>query len=83
MLNWVYSWAKWYSKEENIKHRQLQMVQREAGRKESTSRRAGGVCVCVGGGGGGGLDLLITLIKSGHSDLFLLDWSKQTECFLC
>ena len=27
----------------------------------------------LGGPGGGGLDLLITLIKSGHSDLFLLD----------
>ena len=27
--------------------------------------------------------LLITLIKSGHFDLFSLDWSKQTEYFLC
>ena len=50
MLNWVYSWAKWYSKEENIKHRQLQMVQREAGRRESTSRSA---ALEEGGGGGG------------------------------
>ena len=50
------------------------MVQREAGCRKSTPQRASGGS--GGGGGGGGLDLivnLITLIKSGHSDLFLLD----------
>ena len=86
MRNWAYSWAKWYSKEENIKHRQLQTVQRKAGRRESTSQRAawgGG-----GGGGGGGLDLIFTLnyldkIKFWSFWFVLLDWSKQTERFLC
>ena len=40
------------------KHRQLQMVQREAGLRESTSRRAGD-----GGGvvGGQGLDLIVNV----------------------
>ena len=53
MWNWAYSWAKWYSKEENIRHRQLQTVQREAGCRESTSQRAGG--------GGRGLDLIVNV----------------------
>ena len=48
MLNWVYSWAKWYSKEENIKHSCRWYRERLAADWESTSWRDGG-----GGGGGG------------------------------
>ena len=67
MLNWVYSSAKWYSKEKHIKHRQLQMVQREAGRRESTSQRAWG----GGGGGGGGLDLIVNYLDKIRSFWFV------------
>ena len=65
MQNWAKSWAKWYSKEENIKHRQLRIGRLAA---ENPHLKELGV-----GGGGGVWTLLlmkIILIKSGHSDQF-------------
>ena len=42
MLNWVYSWAKWYRKEENFKHSCRWYRERLAADWESTSWRDGG-----------------------------------------
>ena len=65
--NWAYSWAKWYGKEENIKHRQLQTVQREAGRRE---------LFCCN------TDVIQNLVSFTFYDLWLnANWEKSSLCF--
>ena len=53
MQNRVYSWVKWYSKEENIKHRQYR--ERLAAENPHLEELVGGP------GGGGGLDLIVNV----------------------